>query len=48
MKKYSYIVAGVDFTLAFVNIYLGFARNTPINFLVVVICLLAGISAMMD
>ena len=48
MKKYSYMVAGFDFALAFVNIYLGFARNSYFGFLTAIICLMAGISAMID
>ncbi len=48
MKKYSYMIAGFDFTLVFVNIYLGFARNNPLSFLAAGICLIAGISAMMN
>lgn len=48
MKKYGYMVAGFDFTLALVNIYLGFTRNNPLSFLAAGICLTAGISAMID
>ena len=48
MKKYSYMVAGFDFAVAFINIYLGFAQNNSLSFLAAGICLMFGISAIMD